>query len=97
MVKLKYLFDTNISIYKFLKAMYPDWLETLPSVHSITRGRTRQQNIIVLPRKKKRFWNQSCLRIWTKSVEPPATHGIYAYMFSSSKRRLINILYLKQF
>ncbi len=51
-VKQKHLFDINIAMYKFLNGMYPDWLQTLPTVQSVTGGRTRQRNNIVLPRTK---------------------------------------------
>ncbi len=39
-------------MYKFLNGMYPDWQQTLPTVHSITGGRTRQRNNIAVPRTK---------------------------------------------
>ncbi len=48
----QHLFDINIAMYKFLNGMYPDWLQTLPTVKSVTEGRTRQRNNIVVPRTK---------------------------------------------
>ncbi len=39
-------------MYKFLNGMYPDWLKTLPTVHSITGRRRRQRHNIVVPRTK---------------------------------------------
>ncbi len=49
-IKQKKVFDTNCTMFKILRGMYPDWFKSFSTVHDVTRSFSRQQNDLYTPR-----------------------------------------------
>ena len=49
-IKQMHFLETNIAIYKSLRGMYPGWLHSFSTVHSVTNTTTRQSNNLSVPK-----------------------------------------------
>ena len=91
-VKQKHVFDINIAMYKFVNGMYPDWLLPLPTVQSITGGRTRQKYNIVVPRTKTDSGAKAFSVNGPKTWNSLPSNVTKANTLSSFKRKLMSYI-----